>query len=115
MNDPESREETLLKAIRRLHGPERAAILNELSAAEAALRRRIEDRLAAEEAATTSGEAAYEPQTGAVQDVTLRSVGEVPEGPGSIVGRYKLLQEIGEGGMGVVYMAEQQEPVIRRV
>jgi WD40 repeat protein/serine/threonine protein kinase len=115
MNDPESREETLLKAIRRLHGPERAAILNELSAAEAALRRRIEDRLAAEEAATTSGEAADEPQTGAVQDVTLRSVGEVPEGPGSIVGRYKLLQEIGEGGMGVVYMAEQQEPVIRRV
>ena len=32
-----------------------------------------------------------------------------------MVGRYKLLQQIGEGGCGVVYMAEQEEPVRRRV
>ena len=37
------------------------------------------------------------------------------EGEGSIIGRYKLLQNIGEGGCGVVYMAEQQQPVVRRV
>ncbi|MHC4617621.1 MAG: protein kinase domain-containing protein [Planctomycetota bacterium] len=37
------------------------------------------------------------------------------EGPGTIIGRYKLLQLIGEGGFGVVYMAEQQKPIRRRV
>ena len=37
------------------------------------------------------------------------------EAPGTLVGPYKLLQEIGQGGMGVVYMAEQLEPVRRKV
>src|ERR1051326_7092961 len=37
------------------------------------------------------------------------------EQPGDRVGRYKLLQKTGEGGCGVVYMAEQEEPARRRV
>ena len=38
-----------------------------------------------------------------------------PEGPGTRIGPYKLLQQIGEGGAGVVFLAEQDEPVQRRV
>jgi serine/threonine protein kinase/Flp pilus assembly protein TadD len=36
-------------------------------------------------------------------------------GPGTVIGPYKLLEQIGEGGFGVVYMAEQQQPVRRKV
>src|SRR6185436_19584371 len=46
-------------------------------------------------------------QTGAAKSLT--------EKPGDRIGRYRLIQEIGHGGCGVVYMAEQEEPVRRRV
>ncbi len=39
----------------------------------------------------------------------------IQEGPGTIFGPYKLLQQIGEGGFGLVFLAEQQEPVRRKV
>jgi tetratricopeptide (TPR) repeat protein len=37
------------------------------------------------------------------------------DGPGTVVGPYKLLEQIGEGGFGIVFMAEQQQPVRRKV
>src|SRR5262245_46146737 len=46
---------------------------------------------------------------------SVASHAALTEKPGDRIGRYKLLQKIGEGGCGVVYMAEQEEPVRRRV
>src|SRR6266496_3768860 len=50
-----------------------------------------------------------------VQSQEPEVAGQLIEKPGDRIGRYRLLQEIGHGGCGVVYMAEQQEPVRRKV
>jgi WD40 repeat protein/serine/threonine protein kinase len=91
----------------------RAAYLDGACGADAALRRRLEDLL---RAAENAGDFLEEPPTGLRGDPEPTPlVKGLSEKPGDRIGRYKLLETIGEGGCGVVYMAEQEEPVRRRV
>ncbi len=87
----------------------RAAYLHEACGGDDALRQRVEALLRAHESAELFMEHP------AVDLSRQPSVVKLAEQPGDRIGRYKLLQQIGEGGCGVVYMAEQEEPVHRRV
>ena len=51
----------------------------------------------------------------AIDSPSLAEAGVSTDQSGTMIGHYKLLQEIGEGGFGIVFMAEQQEPVQRKV
>ena len=91
----------------------RAAYLEGACGTDAALRQRVEDLL---HAAESAGDFLEQPPTDLIADNgSTLAVDTLSEKSGDRIGRYKLLQQIGEGGCGVVYMAEQQEPVRRRV
>jgi len=90
-------------------GRERAAYLDSVCGEKPALRQQIEDLLEADEQA---GDFLTPP--GIDADITFDN-DPLTEQPGSTIGRYKLLEQIGEGGMAVVYMAEQEEPIRRKV
>src|ERR1044071_1877191 len=119
MSEPFEREIAVFSAARRLPAEGRAAYLEQTCAGDAALRQRVEALLQASEEA---GPFLHEPAPGAQRPVDALSLPETVhyakapgEKAGDRIGQYKLLQQIGEGGCGVVFMAEQEQPGRRRV
>jgi serine/threonine protein kinase/tetratricopeptide (TPR) repeat protein len=88
---------------------ERAAYLDGACSEDVELRRRVEQLLEAR----TKAEGFLESPAFQLAD-TIRQP-PLGEGAGTAVGPYKLLEQIGEGGFGVVFLAEQQQPVKRKV
>ncbi len=103
-----TRIDALLVEVLRKPEDEREAFLDLVCRDDDNLRRELKDLLAA------SDEAADFLERPAVQ-VSETILTPLRESPGTMIGRYKLLQRIGEGGFGVVYMAEQTAPVKRKV
>ena len=94
-------------ALQKASEAERSAYLDGACGDDNALRNRIEALLKANEQA---GSFLKIP----VPDANMTIDGPQIEGSGTKIGRYELLSLIGEGGMGLVYLAEQKEPVKRR-
>src|SRR5579871_621395 len=107
MSDPVRVEELFSQAVAKTSVYQRTAYLDEACGNDSDLRARVDALLVAHDRS----------------DSFLKSAGTNPGSTAPIahkepiteIGRYKLLQQIGEGGFGVVFMAEQREPVRRKV
>ena len=110
MKDSPNREVEVFTEALRLQRAQRPAYLERACGSNGVLRRRVEALLKGYDGLGHFLE-------NSPQRLSLRARSEVTAGekPGDRIGHYKLLQQIGEGGCGVVFMAEQEEPVRRRV
>src|SRR5262245_53585964 len=93
---------------------QRQAYLDEVCADQPELRQQVENLLRLHEGA---GSFLQNPAAESAATRTIQAAAEPPppEAAGTVIGPYKLIEQIGEGGMGTVWMAQQTEPVKRLV
>ncbi len=95
-----------IEALEKEEPAERAAYLDRVCGSDLPLRQRIERLLQRH----GQGDSFLDSPAAVLTPPTMPL-----DGPGTLLGPYKLLEQIGEGGFGVVYLAEQQQPIQRKV
>jgi WD40 repeat protein/serine/threonine protein kinase len=109
MSEPYQREVVVFEAALQLPPGQREGYLEQACGGDAELLQRLRTLLIVNEGSTDF--MAGSPAAARTEAIPV----PLSEGPGDRIGPYKLLQVIGEGGCGVVYMAEQEQPIHRRV
>src|SRR5262249_48307418 len=105
MITPEPSEAAIFNSARRIASPnERSAYLEQACGQDRDLRARIESLLHV-----------HDEDPGFLQSPAEEIADVIGEGPGTVIGPYRLIEQIGEGGFGLVYMAGQEHPVRRTV
>jgi len=107
--EPKDIKSIFAEALEKKTAKERAAFLDKACEGDGDLRSKVEGLLKAHK------EAGDFLEVPAFEGKATLDESPLTEKPGTRIGRYKLLQLIGEGGFGVVYMAEQEKPIRRRV
>jgi len=109
--------DSIVQAARVLADPSaRARFLDEACRGDEAARARVEALLQADDPtvdAPPGPDALSSADTVAADDADRKA--PLVEGPGAMLGPYRLIERIGQGGFGTVFLAEQQEPIVRRV
>src|SRR5262245_28893409 len=111
MSNPKNAKQIFLDAVADCAPAQWPSYVTEQCGGDEALRRDVEALLAAHEQPDSLLKGVDDAGATAAQVAAAHAI----ELPGRVVGNYKLLQQVGEGGFGVVYMAEQAKPVQRIV